>query len=68
MSEQTIERSALALPDLSLEWISPRPSDLPTAERRRGRQQVAAFFKGVGQWRRWMSTTQRKKAPASARR
>jgi uncharacterized protein len=33
--------------DDNVEWITPGPSDLPTAGRRRGRQQVAAFFKGV---------------------
>ena len=31
----------------NVEWITPGPSDLPTAGRRRGRQQVAEFFKGV---------------------
>jgi ketosteroid isomerase-like protein len=39
----------LALLDDNVEWITPGPSDLPTAGRRRGRQQVAEFFKGVGQ-------------------
>ena len=33
--------------DENVEWITPGPSDLPTAGRRRGRQQVAEFFKGV---------------------
>ena len=37
----------LALLDDNVEWITPGPSDLPTAGRRRGRQQVAEFFKGV---------------------
>jgi ketosteroid isomerase-like protein len=37
----------LALLDENVEWITPGPSDLPTAGRRRGRQQVAEFFKGV---------------------
>jgi ketosteroid isomerase-like protein len=37
----------LALLDENVEWITPGPSELPTAGRRRGRQQVAEFFKGV---------------------
>ena len=37
----------LVLLDDNVEWITPGPSDLPTAGRRRGRQQVAEFFKGV---------------------
>jgi ketosteroid isomerase-like protein len=34
----------LSLFDEQIEWITPGPSDLPTAGRRTGRQQVAAFF------------------------
>jgi ketosteroid isomerase-like protein len=37
----------LALLDEDVEWITPGPSELPTAGRRRGRQQVAEFFQGV---------------------
>lgn len=37
----------LALFDEDVEWITPGPSDLPTAGRRRGRQQVAEFFQIV---------------------
>ncbi len=37
----------LALLDENVEWITPGPSDLPTAGRRRGRQQVAEFFQAV---------------------
>ena len=37
----------LALFDENVEWITPGPSDLPTAGRRRGRQQVAEFFQTV---------------------
>ena len=37
----------LALFDENVEWITPGPSDLPTAGRRRGRQQVAEFFQSV---------------------
>ena len=29
----------------NIEWVSPGPSDLPTAGTRRGRQQVADFFR-----------------------
>ena len=42
----------LVLLDDNVEWITLGPSDLPTAGRRRGRQQVAEFFKGVAiSWR-----------------
>jgi uncharacterized protein len=37
----------LALLDENVEWITPGPSDLLTAGRRRGRQQVAEFFQAV---------------------
>jgi ketosteroid isomerase-like protein len=37
----------LALLDENVEWITPGPSDLPTAGHRRGQQQVAEFFQGV---------------------
>ena len=37
----------LALFDENVEWVTPGPSDLPTAGRRRGRQQVAEFFEIV---------------------
>jgi ketosteroid isomerase-like protein len=37
----------LALLDEDVEWVTPGPSDLPTAGRRRGRQQVAEFFQAV---------------------
>lgn len=35
----------LSLFDENIEWFSPGPADLPTAGTRRGRQQVADFFK-----------------------
>ena len=34
----------LSLLDEQIEWVTPGPSDLPTAGRRTGRQQVAEFF------------------------
>ena len=34
----------LSLFDEQIEWVTPGPSDLPTAGRRTGRQQVAEFF------------------------
>lgn len=37
----------LALFDENVEWVTPGPSDLPTAGRRRGRRQVAEFFEIV---------------------
>ena len=37
----------LALCDENVEWVTPGPSDLPTAGIRRGREQVAQFFKAV---------------------
>jgi uncharacterized protein len=37
----------LALLDENVEWVTPGPSDLPTAGRRRGHQQVAEFFRVV---------------------
>jgi ketosteroid isomerase-like protein len=37
----------LALFDENVEWVTPGPSDLPTAGRRRGRQQVSEFFQTV---------------------
>ena len=37
----------LALLDESVEWVTPGPPELPTAGRRRGRQQVAEFFQTV---------------------
>jgi hypothetical protein len=33
----------------NIEWTSPGPADLPTAGIRRGRQQVAEFFKAVNE-------------------
>lgn len=39
----------LGLFDEHIEWFSPGPADLPTAGTRRGRQQVADFFKVVGE-------------------
>ena len=35
----------LGLMDDNVEWYSPGPAELPTAGTRRGRQEVAAFFK-----------------------
>jgi ketosteroid isomerase-like protein len=37
----------LSLFDENIEWITPGPPEMPTAGRRRGRQQVAEFFKAV---------------------
>lgn len=37
----------LSLFDDSIEWVSPGPPDLPTAGTRRGKQQVAEFFRAV---------------------
>lgn len=37
----------LGLFDDQIEWVSPGPPELPTSGTRRGRQQVAAFFKSV---------------------
>jgi ketosteroid isomerase-like protein len=34
----------LGLLDENIDWITPGPSDLPTAGHRHGRQEVAAFF------------------------
>ena len=39
----------LALLDESVEWRSPGPADLPTAGTRRGKQQVAEFFRALGE-------------------
>jgi ketosteroid isomerase-like protein len=39
----------LSLFDDNIEWVSPGPSDLPTAGTRRGRQQVAEFFRAVNE-------------------
>jgi hypothetical protein len=39
----------LSLFDENIEWFSPGPADLPTAGTRRGRQQVADFFKIVNE-------------------
>jgi ketosteroid isomerase-like protein len=39
----------LNLFDDNIEWVSPGPSDLPTAGTRRGRQQVADFFRAVNE-------------------
>jgi uncharacterized protein len=39
----------LKLFDENIEWISPGPAELPTAGTRRGRQQVAEFFKAVNE-------------------
>jgi ketosteroid isomerase-like protein len=35
--------------DENIEWVSPGPSDLPTAGTRRGRQQIADFFRAVNE-------------------
>jgi ketosteroid isomerase-like protein len=37
----------LALLDESIEWRTPGPADFPTAGTRRGRQQVAGFFRAL---------------------
>lgn len=37
----------LSLLDENVEWFSPGPSDLPTAGRRHGREEVRAFFAAV---------------------
>jgi ketosteroid isomerase-like protein len=39
----------LNLLDDNIEWSAPGPADLPTAGRRRGRQQVAEFFKALNE-------------------
>lgn len=39
----------LSLFDPQIEWTSPGPPELPTAGARRGTQQVAQFFQGIGQ-------------------
>jgi ketosteroid isomerase-like protein len=39
----------LSLLDESIEWITPGPSDLPTAGTRRGRQAVGEFFKTLNE-------------------
>lgn len=39
----------LSLFDPQIEWTSPGPPELPTAGTRRGTQQVAQFFQGIGQ-------------------
>jgi ketosteroid isomerase-like protein len=39
----------LSLFDDNIEWVSPGPSDLPTAGTRRGRQQVAEFFRAINE-------------------
>jgi uncharacterized protein len=39
----------LALLDENVEWITPGPSDVPTAGERRGRQAVGEFFKTLNE-------------------
>jgi ketosteroid isomerase-like protein len=38
----------LSLFDENIDWMTPGPPELPTAGRRRGRQEVAGFFKALG--------------------
>ncbi|MGH9176085.1 MAG: nuclear transport factor 2 family protein [Vicinamibacterales bacterium] len=39
----------VSLLDSDIEWVSPGPSDLPTAGRRHGHQQVTQFFASVNE-------------------
>ena len=39
----------LSLLDENIEWVSPGPPELPTAGTRRGRQQVAEYFKTLNE-------------------
>lgn len=42
-------QTLLSLFDDNIEWVSPGPPEVPTSGTRRGKQQVAEFFRHVGE-------------------